>query len=83
MVRRIFAVIFFLSSVTSRMAFAQDASVLGAVTDETSAALPGATVSAVELSTGRRFVAVTNEKGGYRPLRGARGAARFFDRCRA
>jgi hypothetical protein len=66
MVRRIFAVIFFLSSVTSRMAFAQDASVLGAVTDETSAALPGATVSAVELSTGRRFVAVTNEKGGYR-----------------
>src|SRR6266850_1471956 len=50
-------------------AFLQDASVVGTVTDESRAVLPGATVTARELSSGRTYEDVTNERGEYR-LRG-------------
>src|SRR5262249_4680789 len=45
---------------------AQDVLVAGAVTDESKAVIPGVTVTAVDLETGRQFAAVTNEKGEYR-----------------
>lgn len=48
---------------------AQDASILGSVTDETGAALPGVTITVVSVETGRQLVAVTDERGEYR-LRG-------------
>ena len=50
-------------------AAAQDASILGAVTDETKGALPGVTVTATAIETGRVFTAVSDERGEYR-LRG-------------
>jgi len=55
--------------VVSVSASAQDASVVGTVTDESKAVLPGATVTATERSTGRTFVDVANERGEYRILR--------------
>ncbi|MBI3262789.1 MAG: carboxypeptidase regulatory-like domain-containing protein [Acidobacteria bacterium] len=45
---------------------AQEASIVGAVVDETKAVLPGATVTATALDTGRQFVDVTNERGEFR-----------------
>ena len=53
----------------SGTAAAQDASILGAVTDETKGALPGVTVTATAIETGRVFTAVSDERGEYR-LRG-------------
>jgi len=50
-------------------AAAQEASIVGAATDETKAALPGVTITATALDTGRVFNAVTDERGEYR-LRG-------------
>jgi hypothetical protein len=50
-------------------AAAQDATVSGVVTDDTKAALPGVTVTATSLETGRISTAVTDERGEYR-LRG-------------
>ena len=47
-------------------ALAQQASIIGTVTDETKALLPGVTVSIAELSTGNQYSAVTNGKGEYR-----------------
>ena len=38
----------------------------GTVTDESAAVLPGATVTATELSTGRQYVAVADDRGAYR-----------------
>ncbi len=49
--------------------FAQEATILGTVTDDTKGALPGATVTATSLENGRTFVAVADERGDYR-LRG-------------
>jgi len=54
----------FLAVATS--ARAQDASVIGTVTDETKAVLPGATVTAVNLETGAQMSAVTDDRGQYR-----------------
>src|SRR5262245_1319637 len=48
---------------------AQDAAVIGVITDETKAVLPGASVTATNLETGRQASAVTDEKGQYRILR--------------
>src|ERR687898_704036 len=64
------------------MAFAQEATLTGTVTDATSAVLPGVTVTALLEATGNRFVAVTDELGRYRiPLRvAAMSSARS---CRA
>jgi hypothetical protein len=49
-------------------AYAQNVSVVGTVTDETKSVLPGVTVTAADLDTGRQFTAVTDVKGEYRLL---------------
>src|SRR5260370_15332870 len=47
--------------------FAQEAaSVAGVVTDQSKGALLGVTVTATEVSSGRQYVAVTDERGEYR-----------------
>ncbi|MGE0814434.1 MAG: carboxypeptidase regulatory-like domain-containing protein [Vicinamibacterales bacterium] len=51
------------------LAFAQEATIIGTVTDETKGAMPGATVTATSLETGRLFTDVSDERGDYR-LRG-------------
>jgi hypothetical protein len=43
-----------------------EATILGTVTDETKAVLPGVTVTATDLSTGRQYVALTDDRGQYR-----------------
>ena len=53
----------------SGVAAAQEASIVGSATDETKGALPGVTITATALDTGRVFNAVTDERGEYR-LRG-------------
>jgi hypothetical protein len=50
-------------------AYAQEASIFGSVTDTTSGALPGVTVTATSLETGRVFSGISDERGEYR-LRG-------------
>ena len=51
----------------SALAFAQTgATILGSVTDESGGVLPGVTVTATEVNTGRQYMAVTNEQGDYR-----------------
>ena len=47
-------------------AFAQEASLSGTVMDGTKAALPGATITATSLETGRVTTAVSDERGEYR-----------------
>jgi carboxypeptidase family protein/TonB-dependent receptor-like protein len=50
--------------------FAQEAVLLGTVVDTTGGVLPGVTITATHTATGNTFVAVTDEKGGYRiPVR--------------
>src|SRR5262245_41209017 len=51
------------------LAHAQEASVIGTVADETKSVLPGATVTATNLETGRQTAGVTDEQGQYRLLR--------------
>lgn len=55
--------------------FAQDATLQGAVVDGTKAALPGATITATMIDTGRSTSTVSDERGEYR-LRGL-GAGRY------
>jgi hypothetical protein len=50
-------------------AFAQEATIFGAVTDSTSGALPGVTITATSITNGRVFSSVSDERGEYR-LRG-------------
>ena len=51
-------------------AFAQEAVLSGTVIDTTGGVLPGVTITATHTATGNTFVAVTDEKGGYRiPVR--------------
>jgi hypothetical protein len=50
-------------------AFAQEATIFGAVTDSTSGALPGVTITATSVTNGRVFSSVSDERGEYR-LRG-------------
>ena len=45
---------------------AQDASLVGTISDETKAVLPGVTVTAINLETGVESVAVSDERGDYR-----------------
>ncbi len=59
----LWAMAFLLSAAS---AFAQEATIIGAVTDESKGVLPGVTVTATSLSNGRTFSAVTNERGDYR-----------------
>jgi hypothetical protein len=51
------------------LASAQDASLIGSVVDSTKAALPGATITATMIDTGRASTTVSDERGEYR-LRG-------------
>jgi len=51
------------------VAAAQEATLLGTVADDTGGALPGVTVTATAIDTGRVFSSVTDERGEYR-LRG-------------
>ena len=50
-------------------ASAQEASIIGSVSDETKAVLPGATITAINLETGVPAAAVSDERGQYRLLR--------------
>src|SRR5262245_57856450 len=51
-------------------AFAQEAVLTGTIADSTGGVLPGVTVTATHVATGNTFVAVTDERGGYRmPVR--------------
>ena len=56
-------------------AMAQDATLIGTVVDSTKAALPGATITATMIDTGRAMTTVSDERGEYR-LRGL-GAGRY------
>ena len=49
---------------------AQEAVLSGTISDSTGGVLPGVTVTATHVATGNTFVAVTDERGGYRmPVR--------------
>lgn len=48
------------------LALAQEASVSGAVTDDTGGALPGVTVTATAIASGRSYTAVSDARGEYR-----------------
>lgn len=69
LVVRVVAVVFLFVSA----AFAQDASLVGTVTDETKAAVPGPTITVTDLATGAASVVVTDERGDYRVPRLAPG----------
>src|SRR5215831_10858627 len=49
--------------------FAQEASIVGTITDETKAVLPGTSVTATNIATGTQAVAVSDARGEYRLLR--------------
>lgn len=50
--------------------YAQEAAIVGTVTDSTGGVLPGVTITAVHVATGNTFTTVTDERGAYRlPLR--------------
>jgi len=52
--------------VASAPALAQEAAILGSAVDGTKAAVPGVTMTATMIDTGRAAVAVTDERGEYR-----------------
>jgi hypothetical protein len=56
----------FLSVSASASLFAQEASIVGTVIDESKSALPGVTVLASDVATGRAFNSVSDERGEYR-----------------
>src|SRR5467141_5134101 len=67
MLRQCLALGFVLVAWSGTHVFAQEAaSVAGIVTDASSGVLPGVTVTATEVSSGRQYVAVTDERGEYR-----------------
>ena len=49
-----------------QMASAQEAVLSGTVTDSSGGVLPGVTVTAVHTATGNSFLAMTDERGGFR-----------------
>ena len=53
---------------TATFARAQEATIIGTITDETKAVLPGVTVTATNLETGGQSVAATGQNGEYRLL---------------
>src|SRR5262245_65923850 len=57
--------------------FAQDVLVVGTVADESKAVLPGATVTAIDLETGRQFTGLTDAKGEYRLTNMPAGTYKF------
>src|SRR5690242_5904810 len=63
---RVLAMLFVLLAAAAP-AFAQvAATIVGTVADESKAVLPGVTVTATDLATGRQFVDVTDVRGEYR-----------------
>ena len=67
MTKRFFSLGLVLALLAPGTAFAQsDASLSGTVVDESRAVLPGVTVTAVEISSGRTFVAVSDARGQFR-----------------
>jgi hypothetical protein len=62
---RLHVTLFFVLLLSSS-AFAQDATVVGTVVDESNSLLPGVTVTATDVTTGRQFTAVTMDRGEYR-----------------
>ena len=67
MVRRVLALGIVLGLCAGAIASAQEAaSIVGIVTDESKGVLPGVTVTATEVSSGRRYDAISNERGEYR-----------------
>src|SRR5215471_2196888 len=64
--RRLLLAVFIIVFANALAAFAQDASLVGTVNDETKAVLPGVTVTATNLETGVESAAVTDERGDYR-----------------
>ena len=68
--RRLVIVFALLLMCGSRRGFAQEATLTGIVTDSSGGVLPGVTITAVHTASGNNFVAVTDDRGGYRiPLR--------------
>src|SRR6266850_668423 len=64
------AVLLLASVLVPVAAFAQEALLTGTVSDTTGGVLPGVTITATHTATGNTFVAVTDERGGYRvPVR--------------
>src|SRR5262249_9474874 len=59
-------VVFFSLLFFSALAHAQDASVIGTVTDDTKAILPGVTITATNTEAGNVATAVSDERGEYR-----------------
>ncbi len=53
-------------TVVPALALAQDASILGAVVDDTKAALPGVVITATAIDTGRMVTGISDERGEYR-----------------
>ena len=66
-----------LVGVFGSMAYAQEGTITGTVTDDTKAVLPGAAVTATDQETGRLMVATTNDKGEYGCCRCCPGDTRF------
>jgi hypothetical protein len=64
-VSRVLTALFVIMAASSSL-FAQNASVVGTAVDNSRAVLPGVTITAVEVTTGRQFVATTDERGEYR-----------------
>ena len=52
--------------VRPEIGLAQQASIVGTVVDESKAVLPGVTVTATQVDTGRQFMDLSNESGAYR-----------------
>jgi hypothetical protein len=60
------AAVSFVIVLSATNVFAQEATVSGGVVDESGGVLPGVTVVATDVSTGRKYVAVTADRGEYR-----------------
>lgn len=68
--RRIFpAGVVLVCALFASVAYAQQASIVGTVADETKAVLPGATITATNIETGTQSTGVSDERGEYRLLR--------------
>jgi hypothetical protein len=60
--------VFLLLALMARAAAAQEATIVGVITDESKAVLPGVTVTVSDVAKGTQIVAVTDERGQYRVL---------------
>ncbi len=70
--RRVFTLLAIIGALLAvpGMGSAQEATLSGTVTDSTGGVLPGVTVTALHETTGNTFIAVTDQRGGFRlPVR--------------